>query len=109
MGHVLQQRLVLFAQRYPVIAVHVRYIKPVAITPPHFIEDLVPLFGGYAIDRESGGGHWLAAFVALRSCVIEAESRSLSHQDFRPVARHRITEDVLGDSRLFAVLKGKDL
>src|SRR5207247_2517975 len=44
MSHVLQQRLVLLAQRHPVITMHVRNIEEVAVTPPYFVKDLVPLF-----------------------------------------------------------------
>src|SRR6266404_9995716 len=108
MRDILQERLVLFAQRYPVIAMHVRDIEPVAITPPDFIEDLVPLLGGHAVDGETGGGNRFAGLIALRSCVIETEARTLSHQNFRTVARHRITVDVVGDSGLLAILECED-
>src|SRR6266550_7891805 len=101
MGDVLQEWLVLFTQRYPVIAVHVRHIEPVAITPPDFVEDLVPLFGGYPIDSQAGGRNRFSAFVSLRCRVKETEARGLSGQDFCAVAGDRITEDVIGDGCLF--------
>ncbi len=109
MGDVLQERFVLFAQRYPVIAMHVRHIEPVAITPPDFVEDLVPLFGRNTIHNQTGRCYRLAGLVTQRSCVVETKSWSLPHQNFRPIARHRITENVVGDDRLFAFLKGEDL
>ena len=50
MGHILQQRFVLLAQRDPVVAVHVRNVEPVAIASPNLIEDLVPLVNRNSIN-----------------------------------------------------------
>src|SRR6266566_1006208 len=108
MGDVLQQWLILFAQRDPVIAVHVRHIEPVAITPPDFVEDLVPLFGGYPVDSQASGRNRFSAFVSLRCRVKETEARGLSDQNFCTVAGYRITEDVVSDGGFFSILKSKD-
>jgi len=51
MGDVLKQRLVLFAQGDPVIAVHIRNVEPIAIPSPNLIEDLVPFFNRNSIDK----------------------------------------------------------
>src|SRR5262249_35436057 len=82
MGDVLQERLILLAQSYPVIAVHVRNIEPVAIAAPDFIENLVPFFGRYAIDYQAGSRDRFSAFVSLWRRIKQAETRRLSDQDF---------------------------
>src|SRR3989475_10522988 len=108
MRDVLQQRLVLLAQRHPVIAVHVRHVEPVAITPPDFVEDLVPLFGRHPIDDQAGGGDWLLRFVALWGRVEQTERWSLAHEHLRAIVRHRITINVIGDRGFFSILERED-
>src|SRR5713101_3976609 len=108
MRDVLQQRAILFAERHPVIAVHVRYVEPVAIPSPDFIENLVPLFGGHPIDDQSGRGNRLAALIALRSRIINGKGRTGSHHYLRTVMRHRIETDVVGDGGFLAILERED-
>ncbi len=108
MRHVLQQRFVLFAQRYPVIAVHVGHIEPIAIAPPDFVENLGPLFSRHAIDHKSGCGNRFAGFVSLWRCIIKTKGRAVPHQDLCAVARHCITINVVRDRCLFPILKSKD-
>src|SRR5258708_39663450 len=108
MRDVLQQWFVLLAQRDPMVAVYVRTVEPVAIPPPDFIENLVPLFGGHAIDDQSGGGNRLTALIALRRRIINSKARRASHHYFRTVAGHRITKNVVGDGRFLAILERQD-
>src|SRR6202140_1724417 len=108
MSDVLQQRLVLLAQRHPVITVHVGHIEPIAISPPDLVEDLVPLFGRYAVDDQPGCGNRLSRFVAERSRVIKTECRSLTYENFRTVTGHRVTADVIGDRGFLPIFKCED-
>ena len=86
MRDVFQQRPVLLAQRHPVIAVHIRNIEPVAITPPDFVENLVPFFDGNAIEYQACCRNSFPGPIALRVRVVEVESRSLAQHHFRSVA-----------------------
>src|SRR2546425_5196916 len=108
MCDIFQQRLVLLAQRRPVITVHVRHVEPVAITPPDFVEDLVPLFGRHAIDDQAGHRDWLLGSVALWRRVEQTERGALPHEDLRPIIRHRISVDVIRDRVFFSILERED-
>src|SRR5687768_2010725 len=109
MRNVLQHWLVLLAQRDPVVAVHVWHIEKVAIPPPNFVKDLVPLFSGNAIDKQAGRRDWFSGFVTLRSCVVKVVAWSLRHQEFRSIFGHHVAADVFSDRGLFAILESKDL
>src|SRR5438876_8511875 len=108
MRYVLEQRAILFAQRHPIVAMHVRYVEPVAIAAPDFIENLVPLLGGDTIDDQSGRRNRLAASVALRSRIINGKGRPVARQDFGAVVRHGIATDVVGDGGFLAILERED-
>src|SRR5262249_61351379 len=88
---------------------HVGYVKPVAITTPDFIEDLIPLFDRYAINHQPGSRNRFSALVALRRGVVEIQRRPLSHQHLRAIAREGIATDILGQHSFFAILKREDL
>src|ERR1043165_4924938 len=105
MGHILQQRLVLLAQRDPVEAVHIRHIEPVAITSPNLVEDLVPFFSRHAIDIQTRSRNGLARSFALRRRVVKVVSGSLSNENFRAVVRKRVAAHVVDERRLLAILQ----
>ena len=107
MGHVLQQRLVLLAQRYPIKAVHVRHVEPITISTPHFIEDLVPLFRRNAIDVQARQSKQPYDSFALRRCVVNLRpvpgTRAPS-----TIVRKCVTANVFDQRRFFAILDRVD-
>src|SRR5687767_533973 len=109
MRNVLQHWLLLLTQRGPVVAVHVWHIEKDAISPPHFVKDLVPLISGNAIDKQTGRRDWFSGFVTLRHCVVKVVAWSLRHQEFRPIFGHHVAADIFSDRGLLAILESKDL
>src|SRR5580765_3090289 len=88
---------------------HVRNIEPVAITPPYFIEDLVPFLRWNPVDKKSPGRNRLLRLVSLRSGVIEVVAGTLRHQQLRSVVGKRIAADVFGNRRLLTIFESKNL
>ena len=108
MLHILQQRLVLFAQGHPIVAVHIRHVEPVAIPPPDFVEDLVPFLLRHAINNQPGGGNRLPGFVALRRGVVKVVTRALDHEQLGAVVGKHEAANVFRDRRLFAIFESKN-
>jgi hypothetical protein len=101
MRDILQQRLAC-SRSAPIIAVHVRDIEPVAITPPDFVEYLVPL--GRARDRYQARGQTGFRVWSHRRGVVAPKPGLVASE---PSYRHWIciTEDVLGDYCFLRSLK----
>ena len=107
MTHVFEQRLVLFAQCDPIVAVHVRHIEPIAITAPHFVEDLVPLFDWNSIDIQSSGRNCFARFIACGRRIVKVVTLALANKHFRTIVRKSVAANVVGQCGFFAILYRK--
>src|SRR5687768_8043082 len=109
MRDVFQQRLVLLANRVPIPTVHVRHVEPVAITSPHFVENLVPFFRRNTIDKQTRRRNRLSRTITGWCRVVEAPGRCgwpLGHEHFGTVIGQSVTADVFRERRLFSILEG---
>src|SRR6185295_9023984 len=103
------KRLILFAQRFPIVAVHVWNVEEIPVSPPRLVEYLVPLFGGHAINSETGCGDGFAALVALRRRIVNPPAPAGSgNQQLRTIIRHRPASRVFNERRLFAIFDRVD-
>ncbi len=60
MPDVFEQGAILIAKPFPVISVHIFYVKVVPIAPPDLIEDLRPFFARDTVDPKAVGRDGLA-------------------------------------------------
>src|SRR6202034_3323732 len=73
MAGVGEQRLVLPAQRLPVVAGHALDVEEVAVPAPRLAEDLRPFLGGNAVHHQAAGVDGLFRVPAGGGGVVEIE------------------------------------
>src|ERR1039458_6552101 len=108
MGDVLEQRLILFAYRLPIVAVHVGHIEEIAIAAPDFVEDLGPLFVRNAIHKEVGGGDGFLAGGAGGRGVHDREAGRVADQELGTITGQDEAGVIVQEGGFLAVLEGID-
>ena len=98
----------MLAQRVPVEPVHVLDVEKVAVSPPYFVKDLIPLFGGHAVGCKPCGRDGLSRLSPIGRRVVKIVRRPLSYEHLRAVIRQRVAANVFGQQRLFAVFQRID-
>src|SRR6185503_8177382 len=100
--------LIVVSDLRPVIAVHVRRVKPVTVLPPNFVKDLVPFLSRDYFSDESSGRDIFSRTLAGRICVEYCIGSLQDCHQLVSVGGCRKTTCTGCESRLFSIFYGKD-
>src|SRR5208283_5693112 len=109
MRDVRKKLTVASADRFPIVAMHVRRVEEVAVATPNFIEDLGPFFGGYAFRHEARGGDSFLRGGASGRGIVDAEALGLANEHSRAVPRKNKAIQVVDESHVFTVFEGVEV